>query len=311
MTARFLLLVIASIVLMTVDHRHQHLTDVRAAMGVLVYPLQALASLPRSSGAWLSESISSRRDLQEENASYKAQLLVLQTELQRLEIVQAENTRLRELLDSTVKLGKRILIAEILSVDMEPFSQQIVINRGSLKDVYEGQPLLDAKGIVGQVVSVNPLTSYAMLISDPSHAIPVVDNRSGLRAIALGTGTSNQLELPYIPSNADIKPGDLLVSSGIGGHFPRDYPVATVVSVELNPGKPFARVIAEPTARLDRSREVLLIWPGEQEPQSTSSCPPGSANCPTVTSVAPSTAPATPVTTTKPAPAKPRTEGAR
>lgn len=298
---------------MTVDHRHQHLTDVRAAMGVVVYPLQALASLPRSSSAWLSESISSRRDLQEENASYKAQLLVLQTELQRLEIVQAENTRLRELLDSTVKLGKRILIAEILSVDMEPFSQQIVINRGSLKDVYEGQPLLDAKGIVGQVVSVNPLTSYAMLISDPSHAIPVVDNRSGLRAIALGTGTSNQLELPYIPSNADIKPGDLLVSSGIGGRFPRDYPVATVVSVELNPGKPFARVIAEPTARLDRSREVLLIWPGEQELQNTNACPDGNANCTptTATSATPSTTPAAPVTTTKPAPAKPRTEGAR
>lgn len=298
---------------MTVDHRHQHLTDLRAAMGVVVYPLQALASLPRSSGAWLSESISSRRDLQEQNASYKAQLLVLQTELQRLEIVQAENTRLRELLDSTVKLGKRILIAEILSVDMEPFSQQIVINRGSLKDVYEGQPLLDAKGIVGQVVSVNPLTSYAMLISDPSHAIPVVDNRSGLRAIALGTGTSNQLELPYIPSNADIKPGDLLVSSGIGGRFPRDYPVATVVSVELNPGKPFARVIAEPTARLDRSREVLLIWPGEQEPQSSTTCPDGRTNCTpaTAASATPSTTPAAPVTTTKPAPAKPRTEGAR
>lgn len=250
---------------MTVDHREQHLQSVRSVLGLVVYPLQALASFPRSSGAWLSESIATRRELQEDNASMKAQLLVLQTEMQRLEVVQAENTRLRELLDSTVKLGKRILIAEIMSVDLAPFSQQIIINRGSLSDVYEGQPLLDAKGIMGQVVNVTALTSSAMLISDPSHAIPVVNNRSGLRAIALGTGTANQLELPYIPSNADIKVGDLLVSSGIGGRFPRDYPVATVVTVESNPGKSFARVIAEPTARLDRSREVLLIWPGAMD----------------------------------------------
>lgn len=250
---------------MTVDHREQHLRDVRAVLGILAYPIQGLANLPSAGTEWLSESVASRRQLEEENASLKAQQLVLQVQLQKLETLQTENMRLRDLLDSSVRIRERVLVAEIMSVDLAPFSRQIVVNKGSLNDVYEGQPMIDANGVMGQIVNVNPLTSTAMLVSDPSHALPVAVNRNGLRAIAIGTGTANNLEIAYLPNNADIQVGDLLVTSGLGGRFPANYPVAKVIEVERNPSKPFLKVLAEATASLDRSREVLLVWRSDLE----------------------------------------------
>jgi rod shape-determining protein MreC len=253
-----------SIAFMTIDHRQHHLDSVRAALSVVVYPLQWLVDLPGATGQWFRESLSTRRELQEENASLRTQQLVLSTQLQKLEALEAENMRLRALLDSSFQVGKRpMLIAELLSVDMDPYRHQIEINKGSLDDLFEGQPLLDSQGVMGQLIHVAPFTATAMLITDPSHAIPVQINRTGLRTIALGTGSIDRLELPHIPTNADVRIGDLLVSSGLGGRFPPGYPVAEVISVEQDPGNTFSTVIARPRARLDRSREVLLVWPPE------------------------------------------------
>ncbi len=245
---------------MMLDHRQHHLEALRSSIAVALYPIQNLANLPQSGGEWLAEGLSTRRQLQEENASLRTQHLLLQAQLQKLEGLHTENMRLRELLDSPRQLSERVLIAEIMTVDLKPFSRQIVINKGSRSNVYEGQPILDANGVMGQVISVTPFTSVAMIISDPSHAVPVSVNRNGLRAVAIGTGTSNRLDIPHVPNNADIRVGDLLVTSGLGGRFPRGYPVAEVIEVTKDPAQPFAKVTAQSTARLDRSREALLVW---------------------------------------------------
>ncbi len=259
-------LVLLSIGFMTVDHREHHLDSVRGGLSVLVYPLQWLVDLPRSTSEWFRESLSTRRELQEENASLRTQQLVLNTQLQKLEALEAENRRLRALLDSSFQVGKRpMLIAGLLSVDMDPYRHQIELNKGTLDHLFEGQPLLDSQGVMGQLIHVGPFTSTAMLITDPSHAIPVQVNRNGLRTIALGTGTIDRLELPHIPDNADIRVGDLLVTSGLGGRFPPGYPVAEVIDVEQDPGRAFSHVTARPRALLDRSREVLVVWPPELE----------------------------------------------
>lgn len=238
----------------------------RSALSVVVYPLQLLVDLPGNTIDWFRESLSTRRQLQEENFSLRKQQLVLNTQLQKLEALEAENRHLRALLDSSFQVGERPMrIAALLSVDMDPYRHQIEINKGSLDNLYEGQPLLDSRGVMGQLIHVGPFTSTAMLITDPAHAIPVQVNRNGLRTIALGTGKFDQLELPNIPNNVDIQVGDLLVSSGLGGRFPPGYPVAEVTEVEQDPGQAFSRVLARPRAQLDRSREVLLVWPEQIE----------------------------------------------
>lgn len=253
--------VLASIVLMTLDHRQQHLDSLRYGLSMVVYPLQLLVDLPSTTTDWFRESLSTRRALQEENASLRTQYLLLKSQVQKLSALESENIRLRELLDSSFQVGERVLVAELMSVDLDPYKHQIGINKGDLNEVYAGQSLLDQDGVMGQIVGVGPLSSTAMLITDPAHAIPVQVNRNGLRTIALGTGSIDRLELPYIPNNADIRPGDLLVTSGLGGRFPPGYPVAEVTLIEHDPGHAFARVSAVPLAHLDRSREVLLVWP--------------------------------------------------
>ena len=247
---------------MTVDHRYHNLNPLREGLSALVYPFKLLVDLPRATSGWFQESLSSRHELQEENASLRTKQLMLQTQLQKLESLEAENLRLRALLDASFEVGKQqMLIAELMSVDLDPYRQQIQINKGSLDNLYPGQPLLDSKGVMGQLVQVGPFTSTAMLISDPGHAIPVQINRNGLRSIALGTGSTERLDLPHIPNNADIRVGDLLTTSGLGGRFPAGYPVADVTAVEQDPGRDFSVISARPRAQLNRSREVLLIWP--------------------------------------------------
>ena len=152
------------------------------------------------------------------------------------------------------------LIAEILAVDLAPYRQQVMVNKGTSSGVFVGQPVLDANAVMGQVIRTNPFSSVVLLITDADHALPVEVNRNGLRTIAAGTGLSQELELLYIPKNADIRVGDLLVTSGMDERFPPGYPVARVKTVRQDPDNPFTTVIAEPTARLDRSREVLLVW---------------------------------------------------
>ena len=248
---------------MVMDHKYKSLETLRAGLSVVVYPIQLSIELPGTISDWFSESLSSRRRLQEDNDSLRTQQMMQKVQLQRLAALEAENIRLRELLDSSFKVGEKVLIAELLSVNLDPYKHQIVINKGEVNDVYPGQPLLDAKGVMGQIVHAGPYTSTAILITDTSHAIPVQVNRNGLRTIALGSGTINRLDLPYIPNNADIRPGDLLVTSGLGGRFPPGYPVAEVTAVQHDPGHAFSQVVATPLAELNRSREVLLVWPGK------------------------------------------------
>jgi len=280
--------VVVSLVLMTVDHRQHHLESVRAVLSLAVSPLQYLLTLPIGAGEWVSDALTSRETLEEQNAELRTRELLQSARLQKMAALEAENARLRTLLDSSFKVGERVLVAELLEVDFDPFSQDIVINKGSHQGVVTGQPIVDAEGVMGQVVHVAPFTSTAMLITDPSHAIPVVVNRNGLRAIALGTGSADRLEIPHLPLNADIQEGDLLVTSGLGGRFPPGYPVAVVAKVERNPGESFAEVTAQPTARLEQSREVLLVWttPAEQE---AGACDPGQGPCPPAADQAPAT----------------------
>ena len=246
---------------MVMDHKYNSLESVRDALSVLVYPIQLSVEIPGSISDWFSESLATRRKLQEEIDSLRTQQIVQQAQMQKLAALEVENIRLRELLDSSFEIGEKVLIAELMSVNLDPYKHQVVVNKGELHNVYPGQPLVDANGVMGQVVHAGPYTSTAILITDTAHAIPVQVNRNGLRSIALGSGSINRLELPYIPNSADIQPGDLLITSGLGGRFPPGYPVATVETVDHDPGNAFASVIATPLAHLNRSREVLLVWP--------------------------------------------------
>lgn len=252
---------ILSIVLMTLDHRQNHLEKVRSTLSLVVYPLQWLADVPRTPLKWASDSITPRSELEEELRHLRTQELLLKVQLQRMISLETENRRLRQLSQAAQRLTDEMLIAELMSVDLDPFSRRIVINKGSSSDVYRGQPVLDAYGVMGQVIHTSLFSSHVMLISDPSHAVPVQFNRNSLRALALGTGSSEELNIPYIPNNADIKVGDELVTSGLGGRFPSGYPVGRITSIVIDLNEPYARVTAAPAAQMEHGREVLLIKP--------------------------------------------------
>lgn len=252
-----------SIAMMTVDHRYRALNGLRDILTTVAYPLHALMQLPTDTRNWMSENLAGRATLVEENARLREKQLFFNVQLQKLTILEAENRRLRSLLESAVNTPGRVLIAELLAVDFDPYRHHILLNRGRKHGIYAGQPVLDQHGVIGQIVQADPLTSTAILITDPNHALPIQLNRTGLRTLARGTGNFQELDLPHIPNNEDVKVGDLLVTSGLGGRFPRGYPVGTVTKVEFDPGSPFARIIAKPIAQLDRIREVMLL---ESEP---------------------------------------------
>ena len=179
--------------------------------------------------------------------------------------LERENLRLRELLGSSFRLPERVLIAELLRVDSDLFSQHVVINKGESDAVFEGQPVLDSNGVMGQVMTVSQFSSRVILVTDPSHGTPVQVNRNGLRSVARGRGLNKFLQLEYLPYNSDIRAGDLLVTSGLGGRFPAGYPVGTVISVKESSGQNFSEVTVEPTASIETSREVLLVLPLSHE----------------------------------------------
>lgn len=263
-TVRFLLLGTLSLVLMAVDYRTQYLDGLRASLLTVAYPIQFFVDLPVAAASWAAETLSSRQTLMEENASLKVQQVLLKAQLQRFVALETENMRLRALLESSFRIGERVLIAGLMAVDLDPFSRKIVIDKGFLHEVFPGQPLLDADGVIGQILHVAPLSSTAVLITDPGHALPIQVDRNGLRAIAVGSATANHLELPYILNNADIRVGDLLVTSGMGGRFPAGYPVGKINKVVRDSGQPFAQVTAEPSAHPEHSRQVLLLWPKDE-----------------------------------------------
>ena len=259
---RALALVILSILLMWLDHRENHLDAVRRTIGAAVYPIQIVVDAPARVWAWLTEISATKNELQLENSRLRIEALITRGRVQELAALKAENDRLRTMLDAREQVRGEVRIAEIMAVDANPYRHNIVLDIGSNDGVYDGQAIVDASGVVGQVIETGLITSQAILISDPDHTLPVVVNRNGLRTVAFGTGKYNQLDLPFLANNADIRPGDLLVTSGLGGAFPSGYPVAVVETVTRLPQEPFADVTATPVAALDQVREVMLIWTG-------------------------------------------------
>ncbi len=244
---------------MTADHRQNHLETVRSVLSAVVYPIQAAVDVPVQAARSFVDGFISRTAIFEENEKLRRDNLLIQSRLEKYAELEAENRRLRGLLGSAEKVAEKVLIAELLAVDMDPFRRGILLNKGTVDGVSVGQSLIDANGILGQVVHAGPLTSSALLITDPSHALPVRVNRTGLRSVATGVGPVNHLRLTHIPNNVDLRKGDLVVTSGLGGRFPAGYPVGTVVRVERDAGQPFAEVDIRPSANLDRNREVLLV----------------------------------------------------
>lgn len=244
---------------MTVDHRLDLFEPGRQALSALVHPVRVIASLPATLTERMDENLASRRALIAENQRLKDRQQIFQARLQRFDALEVENIRLRRLLDSSYEIERPVLIAELFRIDLDPFSHLIEIDKGSRQGVYVGQPVIDESGIIGQVDKIGPLSATVRLISDPSHATPVQVNRNGLRGIAVGTGAIDQLTIQSLPRNADIKVGDLVVTSGLGGRFPSGYPVGKVRRISHETGQPFLTIELAPLAALDRARQVLLI----------------------------------------------------
>lgn len=251
---------ILSVALIVLDVNFPQTERLRSWLGTGLAPIVWLGHMPSSVADWASSSMTNRQQLLDENESLKAQLLVLQRRSEKYAALAAENSRLRELLHASGELDDTVVVSEIIGVTPDPFSHEVIIDKGKRDHLAVGQAVLDAHGLMGQIVQTNEFTSRVLLISDSSNAVPVEVNRSGVRAILLGTGEPYRLDLVHVPDTADIAVGDLLVSSGLGGRFPKGYPVATVTNVEHDPGEPFAKVEARPLAHLYRSQLVLVVF---------------------------------------------------
>ncbi|WP_429036560.1 rod shape-determining protein MreC [Aeromonas media] len=257
---RLFLAVIISVAAIVADSRFGVFTHVRVYLSSLVSPLQYIANAPGTLLDTMSTQVQTRSSLIEQTKQQEQQLLTLRSRLLKLDQLEHENQRLRELLGSPVHKESRKMVAELLSVDSDPFSHQVLINKGALDGVYNGQSVINDQGVVGQVLHVGSTTSRVLLITDSSHGIPVRVLRNDLRAIASGSGELDKLELRNLPRNTDVQVGDLLVTSGLGGRFPEGYPVATVTRSDYVEGKPFAQIEAKPLVALDRLRYLLLLW---------------------------------------------------
>lgn len=264
---RLLVLVVLSVVLMVVDARFDTLKPLRAQMGMVLTPFYWLADLPVRAWQRATETLSSSSSLVAENERLKAEALLMQRRLQKLAMLTEQNVRLRELLNSAALVDDKVIVGELIGLDPNPFTHRILIDKGARDGVFVGQPVLDASGLMGQVVEVMPYAARVLLLTDVTHSIPVQVNRNGLRAIAIGTGNPDYLELRHVAETADIKEGDLLVSSGLGQRFPSGYPVAQVTEVVRGSGQPFAIVRAIPTAMLNRSRYLLLVFSDSRSPE--------------------------------------------
>jgi rod shape-determining protein MreC len=268
---RLLVLAVLAIVLMVVDARLSLLQPVRTHLGLVVEPVYWLGRLPVRLWDAATQELSTRNELAAENEKLKAEQLMLQRRLQKLATLTEQNVRLRELLNSAALVDDEVLATELIGIDPNPYSHRILIDKGSKDGVVIGQPVLDARGLMGQVVEVLPYSSRVLLLTDTTHSIPVQVNRNGLRAIAIGTGNPERLELRHVAETADVKEGDLLVSSGLGQRFPAGYPVATVTEVIHDTGQPFAIVRAMPTATLNRTRFMLLVFTDTRSPEQRAS----------------------------------------
>lgn len=227
-------------------------------------PFYFLAELPAEITEQSQVLLSSKQDLLEESTKLRAENLQLKAKLQRFQALQNENIELRKLLDTSPTFSEKTQAAQLLNVDMNPFSHRIVINLGNKQGVYKGQPVIDSTGVMGMVIEPFDHSSQVLLITDAKHAVPVLNLRNGLRSIVKGIGDPTKMLLLHVTNTQDFKVGDKLVTSGLGGQFPSGYPVGYIVSIKFEPGQPFGHIVVRPYAELSASRQVLLIWPSEQ-----------------------------------------------
>ena len=272
---RLALALAMSVMLIVLDFKLDAFSTTRVFLNSLVSPVQYLANLPGQLLNASAQRLTSQQALIEENEQLTNRLLLQNEKLQRFEALEQENKELRRLLDAPVRQNMRKMVAELMAVDNTPYSQQIVINKGAIDGVYLGQSILDERGIVGQVMEVGTTNSRVLLISDVTHSIPVRSIRNNSRFIASGSGAIDELYLTHVAHSADIREGDVLVSSGLGDVFPEGYPVAEVIQVIRDESHPFAQVTIAPQARLNRLKYLLLLWPqtssepDEQAPEVT------------------------------------------
>ncbi len=245
---------------MVMDKRLASFSSIRAAISLPLAPFQYIVSWPTQFIDDVKSAMSSHDALVNDNLRLRTDQLLLRSQLQRLLAIESENNYLKALLTSSHKVKGKTLIAELLAVNSEPFVNQMILNKGTRDGVYVGQPVLDANGVMGQVIQVGPITSRVLLVTDPHSGIAVQNTRNGMRAIAVGESYASKMRLLYVLKTADVKVGDIFVTSGLGDHYPEGYPVAKVSVVDKDPAHQFANVSLQPSAHVDSSRQVLLIW---------------------------------------------------
>jgi rod shape-determining protein MreC len=299
---RFTFYALLSVVVMYLDQRQHYLEQVRYVLQAAAYPIQLAVNSPPAAWRWLKESVQTREALQAQNARLRAAQRDLELRSMRYEALVRENGELRGLAAALPPVAERWLPAEIVNIQLSSLRQRLLINRGAVNGVFKGQAVLDDKGLIGQTTHVGPWSAEVILITDPEHAVPVRVERTGLRTIAVGAADTTSLALPYLPGNADIKSGDLLVTSGLGGVFPEGYPVARVTEVHRDAVQPLAQVRAAPLAHVDTDSEVMLVWFRTDQPASPAAGgnaamqpqpvkPPALRSTPPVTPSAPAVAP--------------------
>jgi len=257
---RFTLYALLSVVVMYLDQRQHYLEQVRYALQAAAYPVQLAVNSPSAAWRWLRDSVQTREALRAENARLRTTERDLELRAMRYEALARENGELRGLREALPPIADRWLPAEIVNIQLSSLRQRLLIDRGAANGVFRGQAVLDDKGLIGQTTHVGPWSAEVILITDPEHAVPVRIERTGLRTIAVGAGDTTSLALPYLPANADIKNGDLLLTSGLGGVFPEGYPVARVTEVHRDAVQPLAQVRAAPLAHMSTDGEVMLVW---------------------------------------------------
>ncbi len=258
---RLLMMLTISAALIFFDHKMGSFELVRGYLQSIVSPMQYIANTPKQVMTWTAENLVTRKALMEENQALKINELRYQEQLMQLNIVKQENDRLRSLLASPLRSEMKKMVAEIISVDSDPYTHQVVINRGANDGVYEGQPVVDHEGVIGQVLLVGTTSSRVILVTDVTHAVPVRISRNGIRMVASGSGRIDRISHAFVPHSADVKVGDVLVTSGLGDKYPEGYPVSIVTLVRKDESRPFAQVLSTPIARIDRLRYLLLLWP--------------------------------------------------
>jgi rod shape-determining protein MreC len=257
---KLLAVILLAVLLMIVDNFTSWLKPAYSAADNLVRPLYWIANIPLRVQEWSANGVTPRSEIESDNLRLTKESLIYHGQLQRMSDLAAENMRLRRLLNATELLQDSVLVTEVIGVSANPLSHTLTIDRGTADGVFVGQPLLDAEGLMGQIIEVHKRHSTALLITDSAHALPVQVLRNGLRSIAEGRADYNRLNLKFVSPTADIREGDKLVSSGLGGLYPAGYPVGMVLSIVSVPGDNFLAIDIDPSAEIDRSRHLLLLY---------------------------------------------------